>query len=169
MRTTDKFVFFYRNADIYSNFYKSEFTKNGIAFSCGEQWIMYQKALTFKDKYPTNQDIADKILKTNDPGKIKAFGRQVQGYDEIIWSGCRQQKTYEGLIEKFRQNENLKKQILATGTRELVEASPSDKIWGVGLTESDVRIEKKSNWKGQNILGKILTKVRSTLQNEAKN
>ncbi len=157
MKTTDKFVFFYNNTP-YSNFHKSKFIVDNIEFCCGEQWIMYQKAILFNDT-----EIANEILKANNPGKIKSLGRKVSNFDEDIWNKHRETKTFIGLLEKFKQDERLKKLLIDTGNRELVEASPTDRIWGIGLSENDQRIYDKSKWLGRNILGKILMKVRSHL------
>lgn len=158
MKVTDEFVFFYSNTP-YSNFYPSKFIVDDIEFNCGEQWIMYQKAVLFNDLI-----IANKILKTNEPKKIKSLGRQVANFNEKIWNIHREQKTFTGLLEKFKQNEHLSKVLIDTGNRELVEASPTDRIWGIGLAESDPRIFNKSEWLGRNILGEILMKVRSQLR-----
>ena len=115
-----------------SNWYLSDFTVDGIKFSSMEQYMMYQKAVVFKDK-----DIASQILKTNDVARIKDFGRQVSNYNDSVWNGMRQIVIYKGLLEKFRQNEKLKKALLDTGDDILAECAVSDKIWGIGLSMKD--------------------------------
>lgn len=84
----------------------------------------------------------------------------VQPFDEVKWAAVRRQITTRGLLEKFRQNPHLLHGLLATGHKTLVEASASDCIWGVGLSERDDRISDKRNWRGQNLLGEILMDVR---------
>lgn len=83
-----------------SNWYLSDFTINDITYSSMEQYMMYQKAILFGDS-----EIAEQILESTDVGKIKALGRTVNNYDDAIWNGMRQIIVYEGLLEKFRQND----------------------------------------------------------------
>lgn len=145
-----------------SNWYLSDFTVDGIKFSSMEQYMMYQKAVVFKDK-----DIASQILKTNDVARIKAFGKQVSNYNDTVWNGMRQIVIYKGLLEKFRQNEKLKKALLDTGDDILAECAVSDKIWGIGLSMKDSNRNDIKSWKGQNLLGFALMLVRSELRKSA--
>lgn len=146
-----------------SNWYLSDFTVDGIKFSSMEQYMMYQKAVVFKDK-----DIASQILKTNDVARIKDFGRQVSNYNDSVWNGMRQIVIYKGLLEKFRQNEKLKKALLDTGDDILAECAVSDKIWGIGLSMKDSNKNDIKSWKGQNLLGFALMLVRNELRESAK-
>lgn len=145
-----------------SNWYLSDFTVDGIKFSSMEQYMMYQKAVVFKDK-----DIASQILKTNDVARIKDFGKQVSNYNDTVWNGMRQIVIYKGLLEKFRQNEKLKKALLDTGDDILAECAVSDKIWGIGLSMKDSNRNDIKSWKGQNLLGFALMLVRSELRKSA--
>ena len=145
-----------------SNWYLSDFTVDGIKFSSMEQYMMYQKAVVFKDK-----DIASQILKTNDVARIKAFGKQVSNYNDTVWNGMRQIVIYKGLLEKFRQNEKLKNALLDTGDDILAECAVSDKIWGIGLSMKDSNRNDIKSWKGQNLLGFALMLVRSELRKSA--
>ena len=145
-----------------SNWYLSDFTVDGINFSSIEQYMMYQKAVVFKDK-----DIASQILKTNDVARIKAFGKQVSNYNDTVWNGMRQIVIYKGLLEKFRQNEKLKKALLDTDDDILAECAVSDKIWGIGLSMKDSNRNDIKSWKGQNLLGFALMLVRSELRKSA--
>lgn len=146
-----------------SNWYLSDFTVDGIKFSSMEQYMMYQKAVVFKDK-----DIASQILKTNDVARIKDFGRQVSNYNDSVWNGMRQIVIYKGLLEKFRQNEKLKKALLDTGDDILAECAVSDMIWGIGLSMKDSNKNDIKRWKGQNLLGFALMLVRNELRESAK-
>jgi len=141
-----------------SNWYLSDFVFDGIRFSSMEQYMMYQKAITFNDN-----EIADEILKTSDVRRVKALGRQVRGYNNIIWNGFRQIIIYRGLLEKFSQNEELKKQLLSTGNSFLAECAVQDKIWGIGLSMDDERRFDISQWQGQNLLGFALMRARAEL------
>jgi ribA/ribD-fused uncharacterized protein len=155
MRITDKFVFFYTTQDCMSNFYPANFNLNGINFTCTEQHMMYSKAKLFGD-----EQIANQILATNIPGKIKGLGRKVTNFDETKWQQNREIILFEGNLAKFTQNIEIKNQLLSTNPKTLVEASPTDKIYGVGLSIDDSRIDDPNNWKGLNLLGEILMRVR---------
>lgn len=144
-----------------SNWYLSDFEIAGIKYSSMEQYMMYQKAVLFGD-----EDIARQILAISDVGKIKALGRAVKNYDDLIWNGLRQIIIYQGLLEKFRQNEALKEKLLATQQDILAECAVQDKIWGIGLSMKDDRRLDMHKWEGQNLLGFSLMCVRSALKEE---
>jgi len=141
-----------------SNWYPSPFTLDGIRYSTVEQYMMHQKALTFGDT-----ETAQAILATDDPGKIKALGRSVQNYSDIVWNGVRQIMVYKGLLEKFRQNPTLKQQLLATHPHTLAECALRDSIWGIGMTMHDEYRFEPDLWQGQNLLGFALMMVRNEL------
>ena len=141
-----------------SNWYLSKFAVNGVVFSSMEQYMMYKKAECFGDK-----DTADKILATDDVAKIKKLGRLVANYNESRWNGVRQIIVFEGLIEKFSQNEDLKEQLKATGNSILAECAVNDRIWGIGLSMKDPDRLEIDKWKGQNLLGYALMAVRERL------
>lgn len=103
-------------------------------------------------------------MKTSDPRRMKKLGREVKHFCPKIWGQECQEIVFRGNVEKFKQNPKMLRQLLDTGDRELVEASPYDKIWGIGLRETDPRAQNKQSWKGQNLLGKILVKVREELR-----
>lgn len=146
-----------------SNWYKSEFTVDGISFSSMEQYMMYKKAVLFKDT-----DIASQILKTDDVALIKEFGRKVANYQDSVWNGMRQVIIYKGVLEKFRQNDDLGKALLDTGYQILAECAVNDRIWGIGLSMKDDNKNDLFKWKGQNLLGYTLMLVREELRKEAK-
>ncbi len=142
-----------------SNWYLSDFEIDGVKYSSMEQYMMYQKAVLFNDWSTANQ-----IRGTSDVGKIKALGRAVKGYDDLIWNGMRQVIVYKGLREKFRQNEELKARLLATRPNVLAECAVQDRIWGIGLSMKDDRRLGMKEWQGQNLLGFALMCVREELE-----
>lgn len=146
-----------------SNWYQSEFTVGDISFASMEQFMMYCKAVCFQD-----DAVASQILKTGDAAQIKALGRTVSGYNEHQWSGVRQITVYEGLIQKFSQNEYLRTALLNTGDAVLAECAVKDRIWGIGLSMTDAKRYDMSQWKGQNLLGYALMMAREKIRN-AKN
>lgn len=141
-----------------SNWFLSDFTKDGIRFSSMEQYMMYEKARLFNDT-----EVAEQILRTNDVGKIKALGRSVRNYEDVFWNGIRQVAVYEGLLEKFRQNVKLGKALLETNDAVLAECAVQDRIWGIGLSMRDEKRFDIHAWKGQNLLGFTLMQVRRGL------
>lgn len=157
MKVTDTHVYFLKNE--FSNFHKCTFTFFDFTFGNTEQAFMWQKAMTFRDL-----KIAQMILETSgDPMGVKHLGRMVKGYDDAIWSSVREQVMLDVNLAKYSQNEYLKTKLLDTDSRILVEASPSDRIWGVGLSENDPDILDEANWDGQNLLGHVLMAVRTAL------
>ncbi len=156
MKTTDKFVFFWNG--IFSNWNPAKFLMYGNEFANSEQAFMWLKARFFND-----EETAAKILLDPTPDGVKALGRLVKNYDDAEWSLARFEMMYKACNAKFRQDPNLAQALLATGTRILVEASPYDKVWGIGMGENEAGIEDKANWKGLNLLGEVLMKVRENL------
>lgn len=100
------------------------------------------------------------------PGKVKALGRSVRNYVDSQWSAVRQQIVYEGLLEKFRQNQPLLQELLATAPHLLAECAVHDRIWGIGLSMTDENRFSPEKWRGQNLLGYTLMQVRDKLSNE---
>lgn len=142
-----------------SNWYLSDFEVNGIKYSSMEQYMMHQKAVLFNDN-----EIAEQILAISDVGKIKDLGRKVKKYNDVIWNGMRQIIIYEGLLEKFRQNDGLRNELLASGQDILAECAVQDRIWGIGLSMKDEKRFNMEEWQGQNLLGFSLMRVREALQ-----
>ena len=141
-----------------SNWYLSDFCVDNMQYSSMEQYMMYQKALLFDDR-----EIAGQILDTTNVGKIKALGRSVKNYEDMIWNGMRQLIVYQGLFEKFQQNIELREKLLATQDHILAECAVQDQIWGIGLSMKDERRFNLSEWQGQNLLGFSLMRVRTVL------
>ena len=154
------FTLFWQNRSPFSNWYPSIFTHGGISFSRGEQYMMYRKAMLFNDL-----ETAHAILLTGNPKEQKDLGRQVKNYVDETWAAVREDVMVEGLFEKFNQNEHLKQALLDTGDTEIAEASPYDLIWGIGFTEDQPEARDKSKWRGQNLLGIVLMRVRDKIRN----
>ena len=125
-----------------SNWYLSEFKVDGVNYRSMEQYMMYKKAVCFGDA-----DIAKEILKTADVAVIKTLGRQVKNYNDSYWNGIRQLIVYEGLIEKFAQNEELKIKLKGTENNILAECAVKDRIWGIGLSMKDPNRFDLEKWR----------------------
>ena len=146
-----------------SNWYVSSFTVNKIRFSSMEQYMMYEKALLFQD-----QEAAEKILQTDNAADIKALGRSVQHFDDKIWIKVREEIVYKGVREKFRQNPELAENLEKTGEEIIAECAVKDRIWGIGLSMKDENRHCIDRWRGQNLLGKILMRVREEIKHQKK-
>ena len=158
MRTTDKMVLFWRTDDIYSNWHPSLFLDmHQVQYSNAEQYMMAAKARLFGD-YETEREIL--AVKGSNPSRMKSLGRKVRNFNERTWVEHRDQIMFDACLLKFGQNAHLRAQLMATGDRILVEASPVDFIWGIGLEENDPRAEDETQWKGLNLLGIALMRVR---------
>jgi ribA/ribD-fused uncharacterized protein len=155
----EEFDFFYKTRHPFSQWYSCEFVIDGIVFNTAEQFMMYSKAMLFD-----NKSIAEKILKTNDPRQQKELGRNVLNFDSEVWNNNAFEIVYKGNYAKFSQNENLKKFLLDTENKSLVEASSSDIIWGIGLSETDINRFDRVKWKGTNWLGEALICVREDIK-----
>lgn len=146
-----------------SNWFLSEFTVGGITFSSMEQYMMYEKAVLFKD-----QTTAEKILQTDDVAKIKVLGRTVQNFDDKVWVKEREGIVYRGVSEKFRQNPELAEKLEKTGEEIIAECAVKDRIWGIGLSMTDENRFCVEKWRGQNLLGRILMRVREDIRHQNK-
>ncbi|WP_312271599.1 NADAR family protein [Pseudomonas sp.] len=161
MRKVANLTLFFSENDPFSNWYRSEFKVKEISFVCVEQFMMFCKAKLFKD-----DAAAERILAAEHPRAHKNLGRSVSGYNDAIWNSRRLSIVTHGCYAKFTQNEDLLQALLETGETMLVEASPYDRVWGVGLGENDPRIEDPRNWKGTNLLGQALFKTRERIKAE---
>lgn len=157
---TDKFIFFWNG--IYSQWHMSKFVIDLVEYNCCEQYMMAKKALLFND-----MDSYDAIMEAKRPADQKSIGRTVKGFVKNKWEAVCRDIVYDANYAKFTQNANLKNQLLESGDRELVEASPYDTIWGIGMRDSDPNILDKSKWRGTNWLGQAIMKVRETLKKES--
>lgn len=146
----NKYTFFWDG--VFSNWYPSLFTVDGIKYNCGEQYMMHQKALLFND-----HETAELIMQEKNPKFQKALGRKVKGFDADKWNELSFNIMKKGLKEKFEQNHLLKTKLIASKGRTFVEASPFDRIWGIGYSR-ETALANINDW-GENRLGKILTEL----------
>ena len=141
-----------------SQWFPAHFDVDDVHYRNTEQYMMAQKAKLFGD-----DEIFEKILQTTSPKEIKALGRLVKNYQDDIWIEHRYKIVLRGNVEKFSQNVELKQFLLHTSNKVIVEASPYDKVWGIGLSADDGNAEKPLQWKGLNLLGFALMDVRKQL------
>jgi ribA/ribD-fused uncharacterized protein len=162
MKQQDHFVFFWRPQEengYLGNWFLRDFELDGTRFNCSEQAMMYKKAMLMGD--PKTAAI---ILKEDQPAKHKKLGQSVAPWDEKKWLENREKIMFDSCRAKFLAAPDLLEQLLATGDACLVEASPMDKIWGIGLAKDHPDASKPKNWKGLNLLGKVLMEVREDLR-----
>jgi len=138
-----------------SQWFESSFTIEGQEYVTAEHWMMASKARLFGD-----HDALSKILETPDPRRVREIGRGVRKFRQAVWEHNARRIVTEGNIAKFGQDEDLKSFLLGTGDALLVEASPYDRIWGIGLRAEDPRANSPATWDGQNLLGFALMDVR---------
>lgn len=161
----EKFSFFWGGE--YSQWYKSDIRfkhgkdREALDFNCAEQMMMYGKAMFFGDT-----ETAENIMKAKDPKKQKALGRQVKGFDPDRWEAVAWFIVYAANACKFAQHSELYDKMMNDPAEEFVEASPYDKIWGIGLAADDPRALDKKTWQGLNLLGHVLTSVRRFFRGE---
>lgn len=153
------FTFFYSSSHPFSNWYMCPFVHNGHEFNCGEQYMMYKKAMLFKD-----HDVADMIMQQGHPRNQKFLGREVRGFVKKVWDAKCKPIMVEGLTSKFMQDTYCLTTLLDTGDTTIVEASPTDKIWGIGMSEDDPRATNPKLWQGTNWLGDVLMQVRDEIR-----
>lgn len=162
----DDFVFFWGHEDrgkgltkvCLSQWYQCPFVVEGQYYNCAEQYMMAEKARIFGD-----EEIRQQILAEYSQMAMKKLGRKVRNYDDEIWKEKRFDVVVKGNIAKFSQNEKLLDFLLSTGNNILVEASPKDTVWGIGLDESSPEAIQPRKWKGENLLGFALMDVRDIL------
>jgi len=154
------FEFFW--GGVFSQWAKYNFTDEyGVTYNCAEQYMMAQKAEIFNDT-----EMYNKIMASSDPREQKAFGRKIKGFNDEEWDKYKIKIVHDGTYLKFSQHPELKKYLLSTGNKIIVEASPYDRVWGIGLSETDPKRFDPKLWRGQNLLGFIITQVREQLKED---
>ena len=153
-KSNETHIIFSGELSPYSNFHHSPFNMNGQRFHCGEQWIQYQKALTFGDSYTANQ-----ILQAETPLECKKLGYTINGVDKEKWSNIGYDKCFDGIREKFLQNPPLLSMLKTTSPKILAEAT-HDRIWGTGIRLHDACALDTEKWAGPGWLSRMLHTIR---------
>lgn len=149
-------------ASCLSQWWPSPFTVDGVTYASAEHWMMAGKARLFGDA-----EAAERAVAAKSPAEAKKVGRLVRGFDATVWERERYGLVVAGSVHKFGQNPELGGFLLGTGDRVLVEASPTDRIWGIGLAADDPRAEDPATWQGLNLLGFALMEARAALRDGA--
>jgi ribA/ribD-fused uncharacterized protein len=166
------FIFFWgsppKGADglgpwMFSQWAPSPFTVDGIKYATSEHWMMAGKARTFGDGETLHKILEDSQGEHPSPKLAKAWGREVRGFTQEAWERVAFGVVTEGNVHKFGQNPKLGAFLQETGERVLVEASPYDTVWGIGLAVSDVRSRSPHEWRGRNLLGFAIMQARTIL------
>ncbi|MFE7628269.1 NADAR family protein [Streptomyces sp. NPDC057509] len=149
-------------ASCLSQWWPSPFTVDGVGYASAEHWMMAGKARLFGD-----EEAAGRAVAAKSPAEAKKVGRLVRGFDEAVWERERYGLVVAGSVHKFGQNQELGAFLRGTGDRVLVEASPLDRIWGIGLAADDQRAQDPATWRGLNLLGFALMEARERLRGGA--
>lgn len=164
MKVTDKHVFFWGEwpSNWYPCVFNAEYEGKEYTFYNSEQYFMFVKAKTFGDE----ENALKILIEGKNPKKAKTYGRMVKNYDDEKWNEIRYKVMVDANMAKYSQNDELKNLLLSDefNGKGFVEASPIDGVWGIKCSENDA-LDDKSNWNGQNLLGKALDEVRDKLMN----
>ncbi|MEU6851343.1 NADAR family protein [Actinacidiphila alni] len=144
-----------------SQWWPAPFTVDGVTYATAEHWMMAGKARLFGDAEAERRAVA-----AGHPKQAKSVGRAVRGFDQAVWERERFALVTEGSVHKFRHHPDLRAFLLGTGKRVLVEASPMDRVWGIGLAADDERAAHPETWRGLNLLGFALMEARVRLAAE---
>ena len=159
---SDDVVLFWQPPSVFSQWTPSPFTVGLVNYTCAEQFMMASKARLFGD-----DSALSAILATDDPREQKRIGRQIRHFDHELWQQKCDNTVLQGNLAKFSQNDEMRLALIHTGQRRLAEASPHDKLWGIGLSACDYRASSPSTWRGSNLLGQALEHVRETLHSKS--
>ncbi|WP_344050276.1 NADAR family protein [Streptomyces thermoalcalitolerans] len=146
-------------ASCLSQWWPSPFTVDGVEYATAEHWMMAAKARLFRDR-----EAERRVLAAKHPAEAKKAGRLVRGFDEAVWREERFGIVVEGSVHKFAAHDDLREFLLNTGERILVEASPVDRVWGIGLAATDDGAMDPERWRGPNLLGFALMEARRRLR-----
>jgi len=165
---TVHYIFFWGHANktrerigkfIFSQWYPAAFIVDDIEYKTAEHWMMARKAQLFSD-----DEIFQRIIKADKPGEVKELGRKIKGFDELMWNAFKFEIVIAGNIHKFNQNKPLLDFLLGTGSHVIVEASPTDRVWGIGLSQDAAAVDDPYSWNGENLLGFALMEARNFLR-----
>lgn len=169
--TRPKYVFFWGHTprvpgqidqSCLSNWFPAKFTVDDVEYPTTEHFMMAEKARLFGD-----EEIRSQILEAGSPGAAKSLGRKVTGFDETTWCEHRFGIVVAGNLAKFSQNAEMGELLHRTGSKVIVEASPRDRIWGIGIGKDNEHAENPLLWKGLNLLGFALMEVRHRLDQQS--
>ncbi|MEU1709444.1 NADAR family protein [Streptomyces sp. NPDC005706] len=150
-------------ASCLSQWWPSPFAVEGVGYATAEHWMMAEKARLFGDA-----EAEHRVLAAEHPAEAKKAGRLVRGFDEAIWERERFRIVVEGSVHKFAAHAGLSAFLRGTGDRVLVEASPVDRVWGIGLAAGDEAASDPERWRGPNLLGFALMEARERLAASAR-
>ncbi len=158
------FLFFWKPSDTEKKAYlgqwqPSDFNVDANTYNCAEQYMMAEKALLFED-----QEAWELIMASIDPKEMKALGKKIKKFNQEDWDAAKYSIVLNGNYHKFSQNEEMMAFLIGTGNKILVEASPLDTIWGIGLSENNSKAHNPTTWRGSNLLGFALMEVRDELK-----
>lgn len=174
MTVTDKYVFYWTKNDFPSHWYPAGFHYKGFYFPTVEHFMMLQKAVLFEMPDKSKEEIAEilskesqytawQILQTSSPKEAKDLGKQVRWFDKRKWEATVKSVLFLGNLLKYQQDGALKAALLRYPNHKFVEASPYDRIYGIGMSDSEEGITNPDNWKGTNWAGEVVTAVRDYL------
>lgn len=146
------------SASCLSQWWPAPFVVDGVSYATAEHWMMAAKARLFEDA-----EAERAALTAGTPAEAKKAGRLVRGFDDTVWARERFGIVVEGSVHKFSSDEALRAYLLGTRGRVLVEASPLDRVWGIGLAADDPRAQDPARWRGDNLLGFALMEARERL------
>ena len=169
-KTRVKYLFFWGHTQnnqgvidksCFSQWYPAPFVEESTAYLTAEHYMMAKKAELFGDL-----SIRDEILKVSHPKQAKELGRKVRSFDGAVWDENKIQIVQQANLLKFSQHPELREFLLGTGDRIIVEASPYDRVWGIGMAGDHPHAEQPERWRGENLLGFALMAVREQLQSQ---
>ena len=143
----EAFTFFWKHR--LSQWQRAPFVVGGVTFDCAEQYMMYAKAMLFGDR-----ETAERILAAETPREQQAIGRQVRGFDDTVWVLFREGIVFAGNYARFSQHSEQRELLFSTRGTTLVESSPNDRVWGIGLSAKDPRALDRSQWQGSTFSGR---------------
>lgn len=163
-REHERFSFFWKGS-VFSNWHMRPMVVDDVRYNCGEQFMMAEKARLFGDSIANHGEKSAEhlIMQATAPGVQKALGKAVKGFVESVWKANDVAIVRRGLLAKAEQHPDIYEQLMATEGTTLVEASPYDRIWGIGLAADDRRALDRRQWRGENKLGFAWTDVREEL------
>lgn len=157
-KVNDNVLVYFGENSMLSNFYRADFTIDGIKYNCNEQYIQSKKCELFDDDYTR-----EKVMKTTSPYQMKQLGKHVKNFNQGRWSRSAKKIAKDGAMAKFSQNPNLRKKLISTGTRMLGEAS-TETPWGIGVRLHDNGVLNSQNWEPQSIMSDVLIAVRDAIK-----